>query len=151
LVAAGIADDQNVLEAKKRQYQTGALTLLEFHIERNGNGRDYDIIPIFAGAQKDSYILRSEITTGEGVSAPVLLRASGYYMDAGSRLRIFVRQAEIRNRWAGFSPGRIYSIRATIVLDVGVGSQAGHWSESFIERTFPTHERSQAITRENRF
>lgn len=95
--------------------------------------------------------MRFEITTGEGVSVPVLLHASGLYLDAGSRLRIFVRQAEVRNRWAGFSPGRIYSVRATMVHDVSVGSPAGHGSESFIERTFPIHERSQAITRESRF
>lgn len=91
--------------------------------------------------------MRFEITTGEGVSVLVLLHASGHYLDAGSRLRIFARQDEIRNRWAGFSPGRIYAVRATMVLDVGVGSPAGHGSESFIERTFLTHERSQAITR----
>jgi hypothetical protein len=81
------------------------------------------------------------------ISAPVLLHASGYYLDARSRLRILVRQDEIRNRWAGFSLGRIYAVRPTMAFDVGVGSPAGDGSESFIERTFLTHERSQAITR----
>ena len=51
LFAAGIAVDRKVLEANKRQYQYGALILHELYIERNGKGRDYDIIPFFAGAQ----------------------------------------------------------------------------------------------------
>jgi hypothetical protein len=53
-VAAGIAVDRKVLEANKRQYQNGALVLHELYIEWNGKGRDYDIIPFFADAQKDS-------------------------------------------------------------------------------------------------
>ena len=151
LVSEGIADDRKVLEAKKRQYQNGALRLREFHVERNGNGRDYDVIPYFAGAQRDSYVLRFEITAGEGVSVPALLHSSGYYLDAESNLRIFVRQDEIHNRLAGFAPGRNYSVRATMLLDVGVGGQSGRWSDAFIERVFPAEERAQAVTKDIRF
>jgi hypothetical protein len=151
LVAEGIAEDRKVLEAKKRHYQNGALRLREFHIERNGNGRDYDIIPSFAGAEKDSFVLRFEITAGEGVSSAVLLHSSGYYLDAGSNLRIFVRQEEIRNRLVGFASGRSYSVRATMLLDVGVGGPSGRWSEAFIERAFPVQERAQAVTKDIRF
>lgn len=150
-VAAGIADDRKILEAKKRQYQNGALRLREFRVERNGNGRDYDLIPSFAGAQKDSFVLRFEIVAGEGVSVPILLHSSGYYLDAGSNIRIFVRQDEIRNRLASFAPGRSYSVRATMSLDVGVGGPSGHWSDAFIERVFPTQERAQAVTKDVRF
>ena len=53
---------------KSANTKTGRYVCANFHIERNGNGRDYDIIPSFAGAQKDSFILRFEITAGEGVS-----------------------------------------------------------------------------------
>jgi len=151
LVGEGIAEDRKVLEAKKRQYQNGASRLREFNIELNGNGRDYDIIPIFAAVQKDSYVLRFEITAGEGVSVPVLLHSSGYYLDAGSNIQIFVRQDEIRNRLTGFAPGRNYAVRATMLLDVGIGGQSGRWSDAFIERVFPVHERSHAITKDIRF
>ena len=151
LVVEGIAEDRKVLDAKKRQYQNGALRLRDFQMERNGNGRDYDIIPSFAGAQKDSFVLRFEITAGEGVSAPALLHSSGYHLDAGSNLRIFVRQDEIRTRLAGFAPGRSYSVRATMSLDVGIGGPSGRWSEAFIERVFPVQERAQAVTKDIHF
>ena len=50
LVGEGIAEDRKVLAAIKHQYQHGALWLREFYIERNGNSRDYDFIPYFAGS-----------------------------------------------------------------------------------------------------
>lgn len=49
LVAEGAAADQRDLEDIKRRYSQGAVRLRDFRIERNGNGRDFDIIPVFSG------------------------------------------------------------------------------------------------------
>ena len=151
LVVEGIAEDRKVLDAKKRQYQNGALRLRDFQMERNGNGRDYDIIPSFAGAQKDSFVLRFEITAGEGVSVTVPLNSSGYDLVARSNLRIFVRRDEIRTRLAGFASGRRYSVQAAMTLDAGFDGPSGRWSEAFIETVFPVQERAQAVTKDIRF
>jgi hypothetical protein len=151
LVAGGVADDRITIEAKKFQYQSRALCLRDFHTRRNGNGRDYDIIPASAGAQKDSLVLRFEITAGEGVSVTVPLNSSGYDLVARSNLRIFVRRDEIRNRLASFEAVRSYSVRATMTLDVDVGGRPGHSSDALIERVFPVQQRAQAVTKDIHF
>ena len=47
LVAEGAAADRATVEDIKRRYLQGPVRLREFRVERNGNGRDFDIIPLF--------------------------------------------------------------------------------------------------------
>lgn len=151
LVAEGIAADRKNLQDIKNRYLQDAVRLRDFRIERNGNGRDFDIIPSFTGAYAHGHTLRFEIVRANGGQQAVLLHSSGYYIDGNSNLRIFVRQEEARKRFPDFALNRPYPVRATMVLDVGNGGQAGVWSDAFIERVFPIRERSQSITREVRF
>ena len=41
--------DRKTLEDIKRLYIKEGVTLRDFRIERNGNGRDFDVIPFFGG------------------------------------------------------------------------------------------------------
>lgn len=147
-VAAGIAADRKVLEAKKQEYLQGTIRLKAFRVERNGNGRDYDIIPSFTGTQKNSYILRFEIVGANSGTEAALLHSFGYYLDGNNNIRIYLPLEEIRQRWPQFSPGRAYLVRGSLVLDVGTGSQSGRWSELFIESVFPLRQRSQSVEQE---
>lgn len=145
---AGIAADRKILEAKKQEYLQGAIRLQAFRVERNGNGRDYDIIPSFTGTQKNSYLLRFEIVGANSGKETVLLHSSGYYLDGNNDIRIYLPVAEIRQRWPQFSPGGVYLVRGSLVLDVGSGGQSGRWSVPFIESVFPLRERSQSVEQE---
>jgi hypothetical protein len=78
---------------------------------------------------------------------PALLHSAGYYVDPVSRLRLYVPQAEIRERLPGFALGRTYTVRATVLLEIGEGGQPGYWSPGFIERVFPVRERVHTLTR----
>ena len=151
LVAQGTATDRTTLEEIKRLYLKGAVRLRDFRIERNGNGRDFDIIPSFGGDYAHGYVLRFEIVEPNTGKDTALLHASGYYVDGNSNLRVFLRQDEIRRRFPGFALDRPYTVRATLILDVGNGGQSGMWSDAFIERVLPVRERSQSVTREIRF
>jgi hypothetical protein len=151
LVAQGAVTDRTTLEEIKHLYVKGAVRLRDFRIERNGNGRDFDIIPSFGGDYAHGYVLRFEIVQPGPDKDNALLHASGYYVDGNSNLRVFLRQDEIRKRFPGFALDRPYTIRATLILDVGNGGQSGMWSDAFIERVFPIRERSQSVTREIRF
>ena len=151
LVAEGIAADGKILEEIKRQYLQSPMRLRDFRVERNGNGRDFDIIPSFTGAYAHGYTLRFEIVQpGRGKEA-ALLHSSGYYVDGNSHLRIFIRQDDVRKRFPEFALNRPYTVRGTTIFDVGNGGQAGWWSDIFIERIFPLRERSQSLDREVRF
>ena len=146
LVTAGIAADRAELEAMKRLYAGGAVQLRGFRIERNGNGRDFDIVPTFSAGYAHGYVLTFEILDANAGGTPVQVHSSGYYLDAVSNLRIYVRQSDIRARFPGFALDRPYQVRATAVLDVGTGGQAGYWSDAFIDRVFPIRDRTQSLT-----
>jgi hypothetical protein len=151
LVAEGGATDRKSLEEIKQKYLAGAVRLRDFRVERNGNGRDFDIIPAFSGAYAHGHTLRFEIIHSGATGPEILLHSSGYYVDGNSNLRIFLRQDEIRKRFPDFTLNRLYLVRATIILDVGNGGLAGLWSDGFIDRVFPVHERSQSLEKDVRF
>ena len=58
LVAEGIAADRKSLEEIKQRYLAGAVRLRDFRVERNGNGRDFDIIPTFSSDYGHGHSLR---------------------------------------------------------------------------------------------
>jgi hypothetical protein len=144
LVAEGTAADRASLEATKTAYLAGGITLRDFRVERNGNGRDFDVIPTFAGTYAHGYTLTFEILPNSS-AAPALLHSSGYYLDQTSNLRIYVRQADVTKQFPLFSLNRPYPVRATVTLDVGFGGQSGYWSPSFVNSVFPVPTRLRSI------
>ena len=151
LVAEGLAADRARLGEIRERHRRDSVRILGFEIERNGNGRDFDVLPSFAGGPGHGHLLRLEaVGVGHG-GEDALLHAAGYYVDGGSNLRIFVTQAEIRQQIPGFALGRPYTVRATLVFDVGFGGPPGYWSDAFVERVFPARERTRSVQREVRF
>lgn len=148
LVAEGTVADRNIVEDIKRRYSQGAMRLRDFRLEPNGNGRDFDIIPVFGGEFAHGYILQFEILDA---NRSVLVDRSGFYLDGSNDIRVFVRHSDLVRRFPQFTRNRPYAVRATLVLDIGNGGQSGQWSDAFLERVFPIRERSQSIDREVRF
>jgi hypothetical protein len=149
LVAQGSANDRAELLAMKKAYNAGGMKLRDFRVERNGNGRDIDIIPSFTGTYAHSYTLTFAIVRETAASA--LLHTSGYHLDATSNLSLYVRQAEVKQRFPAFSMDSPYTVRATVMLDVGFGGQSGYWSPAFIESVFPTRERTHSMLKQVTF
>jgi hypothetical protein len=147
LVSEAAVHDRGEIDKLKLAYSTGGMKLRDFRVERNGNGRDTDITPVFSGTYAHSYTLRFEIVP-DASGARVLIHSQGYHVDATSNLSIYVRQADIKQRFPAFVLSRPYTVRATVVLEIGTGSISGHWSDAFIERTFPARERTQSIERQ---
>lgn len=148
LVRQGRLDDGRELQEMKARYATGGMRLADFRIMRNGNGRDFDIIPVFAGRDGHGYETTFEILDPDAGNAPVLLYSSGHYVDPTSLLQLYVTQAEVRQRFPAFRLNRSYAVRATVRFDVGNGGQAGYWSNAFIEQIFPLRERTQTMTKQ---
>lgn len=151
LVAEGAASDRKSLEDTKSRYLKQAVMLRDFRIERNGNGRDFDIIPVLDTGYPHGYTLRFEIIDTAAAGGSALLASSGFYLGGDNNIRIFVRQADIRQNFPLFQLQRPYRVRGTLVLDVGNGGQSGMWSDIFIERVFPAAERSKGMMKEVSF
>lgn len=148
-VKAGIRKDRETLNAMKREYDSGHVRITDFTVERNGNGRDYDIIPRFAGEGAHGYRLEFAILPDEPGAAPVPVHASGFYLKgAENNIRIFITRAELRERFPAFRPAQTHILRATLIYSTGHGTQAGRWSEAFIDNRFPVASRSQHLVKE---
>lgn len=151
LVAEGAKADRASLGETKARWREGALRLVDFRVERDGNGRDFDVLPSFAGDFAHGQRLRLEAVGAGAGGTDALLHESGYWIDSASRFSIFLRQQEVRQRIPGFALGRPYTLRLTLVLDVGNGGSAGTWSDAFVEGIFPARERTQSLERAVRF
>jgi hypothetical protein len=151
LVRDGMAADRKILEERKSRYTQAPVRLSDFRVEPNGNGRDFDIIPSFVGERGDGYALSFDILLPLPGATAVSLHSSGYHIDGRSYLRIYIRQQDIRVRLQQFSLGHPYRVRATLTLSIGIGGQAGKWSDEFIESVFPIRERTQIMEKEIRF
>lgn len=147
LVSERTENDRRELEQLKAAYASGRLELKNLRVERNGNGRDFDLVPTFGGAGKGSYLLTIEILPGSN-RPPVHVYSDGHYIDADASLRLYVTGAEIRQRLPGFVPGGRYTVRATLTLSVPGVSSSGEWSDAFVESIFPARERSHIFARE---
>lgn len=148
LVSAGLDADHQMVQELKRRFSNDPVRLREVRVERDGNGRDVDVIPLFSGTFAHGYTLRLEVLTTTG---PRLISSSGYYLDGKNDIRIFIRQADIAAAVPQFQLASPYRLRSTLMLDIGMGGQSGYWSDTFIERTFPVRERVQTLEGTVRF
>lgn len=148
LVSAGIQSDLDAINALRIEYEKGHRVLEDFRIERNGNGRDFDIIPQIAGEGAHNYRLDFILIPKQTRTAPVLLHSSGFYLNGKNDIRIYVRQADIHKQYPSFELNQTYDVRALLVLAIGNGSQGGLWSDAFIDEHFPERKRTQLLTRE---
>jgi len=149
LVAEAAESDRRELEDIKGQYRAGAMTLSDFRVERNGNGRDYDVIPVFTGATGHCYTIAIDIVRADGSSARI--HSNGYYVDPQSALRLFIRQQEIRAAFPAFEPGRSYQVRMAATFSLPTGGGSRYLSDAFVERIFPLRERQQSQIRTIQF
>lgn len=85
---AGLGKNRAEIRALRTDYEQGRIALVEFTVERNGNGRDFDIIPSFQGTAPQSYTLSFSLVDS---ALTAEFHSSGYYLrGAGDRIRIYV-------------------------------------------------------------
>jgi hypothetical protein len=148
-VGRAVEADRAEIAESRRRYLADSMKLGDVRIERNGNGRDYDVVPVFDGANGHGYTITIEIIPPVG--NPIAVHTDGYYVDPRSELRLFIRQQDIRARVPAFEPGRTYRVRATATFTLPAGSSSRFMSDAFLEGVFPLRERTRSVTREIRF
>lgn len=146
LVAAGIDADRRALAERREAHRRDRVLLTGLRVMRNGNGRDYDLVPEFSGSGAAGYRLTLQLQPPDGT--PVLVHEDGYHISgADSRLRIYLPAREIRARYPAFAEDVAYQVIATLELSIGHGSQNGLWRREFVDAQFPEAERRQSLTR----
>ena len=76
LVTQGVEADRRELEEIRRQYQSGVVVLRDFTLRRNGNGRDYEVLPAFEGVNGHGYIITVDIVGEDGKASPFTATAT---------------------------------------------------------------------------
>jgi hypothetical protein len=149
LVQQGEAADRRELETLRRQFEADGIAISDFQIERNGNGRDYDIVPAFRGRFAHSYTLTFDVVAAG--SQTVRIYSTSTHVDATSRLRLYLPRTELLSRFPAFQAGVTYPVRAILTLEVGHGSVSGYWRPALIEQLFPVAARTSSTNRTIRF
>lgn len=151
LVDEAQAEDRRHLETLASRYQASPTRLRDFSLSPHGNGRDFEIVPAFDAGEPRSYHLSFEIVDSAAPEGSAVIHTSGYHLSGESNLSIFVRRADIAAAFGAFVPGQRYRVRATLVLDVGIGRNGGWWSDQFVEGVFPRADRSHVLTKDVTF
>jgi hypothetical protein len=149
LVGQAIDADRKEIEEIRRTYLAKSMVLRDFRIERNGNGRDYEVIPSFEGTDGHGYMIAIEIVPLTG--RPMAIHTNGYYVDPRSALHIFIPLSDIKTRVPGFEPGRAYRVRATATFTLSASDGSRFMSDQFLERLFPLAERVRSVAKDIRF
>lgn len=144
LVKAGLADDSEELLSLRRRYEANPRRLLDLKISKNGNGRDYDLVPTFS-RDGFSYGYTIAVYLLKPSGQRVLIDENGFNLRGGERIRMFARSRDITRRWRGFRPGETYDVEVTMTLSVGHGPPQRMRSEAFMESVFPTGSRQQVL------
>jgi hypothetical protein len=144
LVEQGEAADRRELDALRRQYEADGITMDGFRIERNGNGRDYDIVPSFTGRFAHTYTLTFDVVAADRT---VRIYSTSTHVDDTSRLRLYLRRSELISRFPDFRDNASYPVRADLTLDVGHGGPSGYWRPALIDQLFPVTARSSSTSR----
>src|SRR6185295_1354272 len=87
-VSQGIDADRREIEEMQRKYLAQSMVLRDVRIERDGNGRDYDVIPSFEGTDGHGFTIAIEIVPAAG--RPIAIHTNGYFVDPRSALRIYI-------------------------------------------------------------
>lgn len=150
LVAEATRRDHAKIDSIRKQYAAKHVTLTDFEVHRNGNRRDFDIVPVFSGTAPQSYALSFEIVPQLG--EPVIIYASGFYLDGpNDRIKLYIRQADIRKLLPSFSMDANYQVRGRLTFVVSSSGPQGYWSDAFIHREFPEATRTGSITKQVNF
>jgi hypothetical protein len=149
LVDKAIDADRHEMADIRQRFLSAAMVLRDVVVLRNGNGRDYDVKPVFAGASGTGYTITVEITTPDGRTTPI--HTNGYYADPRSELTLFIRREEITARVPAFAAGRVYQVSVTTTYSLPAPSDARFMSDTFLEKVFPLRERQRTIGRDVRF
>ena len=149
LVRQGLAADRKEIDDVRRRYLASGMVLRDFRVERNGNGRDYDLRPVFDGSDGHGYTIAIEIIPSGG--RPIAIHTNGYFVDPRSALSIYIRLQDIRAHFAGFEPGRSYAVRTTATFSQAANDSSRFMSDAFLEGLFPLRERTRSVVKAVRF
>lgn len=143
-VAKKLEKDRTELMTLRQQYLEDPVRLVALRMEPNGNGRDYDFIPLFEGNFAHRY--RLTLSLIDDLGSRHLIHENSYHISGpDSRLSLYVRRTDIQAAYPPLEPDRNYRLQAQLELSVGTNMTDGMISDDVLEGVFPAAERTQSL------
>ena len=144
LVRAKVEQDRVLIEEEKASYTQGRpVHLMDFTIVANGNGKDFDIKPIFSAGYAHGYHLNVTLIDPQAQGKSALIHSSGYYLNGQDNILIYLPTKNIYERFPQFSLDRSYIVEVQLTCNAGNAEM----KEAFINDVWPVKERSQTLTK----
>lgn len=143
LVRAKFEKDRASIEAEKTGYAQGPVRLTDFMIVANGNGKDFDIKPVFSAGYAHGYHLDVTLIDPQAHGKSALIHSLGYYLNGQDNILIYLPTKDIYERFPQLSLDRPYTVRVQLTCSAG----SSDMNEVFINDVWPDKERSQTLTK----
>ncbi len=145
LVAGVQREDVAELQKLKAAYNTGPVVLVDVLLQKNGNGRDVDVIPEFSAGHAGSYILTLFLV--DDAAKKFEITSNSFYLgDGKSDINWYIPRETILAAMPHFDDSAEYAVVINIEFSLPLGRANGVWPETWPEQIWPVKERRQRFS-----
>jgi hypothetical protein len=146
LVREAVVGDRAEIERLKDAYSRAPVLAVDFKLQRNGNGRDFDLKPVFTDGFASGYSL--EFLLLNSANEWISIYKQGVHLGSSEqRLNFYIKKGDIVALLPEFDDGQTYLMALDIIAAVPMGRGNARWPEAWLEQVWPQAERSQRLTR----
>jgi len=138
-------DDAESIAVIRDAYLRGPVRLIDAVLRKNGNRRDFDLLPAFTAGYASSYLLTFYIVNNQGDK--VQIAEQGFSLgEAAPEISLYIKQEDIISRLAGFDEHQQYEMLFELRLMLPLGRGGAVWPLQWVDSFWPETERVQRLT-----
>ncbi len=139
-------EDTAELRALKVAYNTGPVRLVDVQLQKNGNGRDIDVVPQFSAGYAGAYTLTLYLV--DETKKKFQITSTSFYLGDGKPdIMWYIPRETIMAAMPNFDETSEYNIVINMVFSVPLGRVNGLWPEAWPEQIWPAKQRSEQFIR----
>ena len=138
--------DKAYLLSLRDQFARTPVILVDLDIIKNGNGKDFDVIPLFTWGYKSSYEMTLSLID-EQAERYDIAKTSFLLGEDRPDIRWFIRRQMFEDAMPGFDDKEQYIVESRLTASVSVGRSNSVWDPNWIESVWPRKERSMVFSR----
>ena len=145
LFEQAVVDDAESIAIIRDAYRRGPVQLTAAVLRKNGNRRDFDLLPTFSAGFSSSYLLTFYIVDNQGDKVQIAER--GFYLgEAVPEISLYIKRNDIVSRLAGFDEQQEYEMLFDLRLMLPLGRGGAVWPPQWVDSFWPASERVQRLT-----
>jgi len=138
--------DEAYLLSLKNKFARGPAILVDLDIIKNGNSKDYDVIPLFTSGYKSSYEMTFSLIDQHATRYDID-KTSFVLGEEKPKIRWFIPRKIFDDAMPGFDDTDQYIVESWLTASVPVGRANVTWDPRWVESVWPRKERSMLFSR----